>query len=57
VGAATGLIDEPLQRLNRAIRDEDMPLMIGCAKDLSPARPLAQRGGGDVVQRQCADRR
>jgi hypothetical protein len=35
--AAWGAIDEPLQRLNRAIRDEDMPLMIGCAKDLVEA--------------------
>lgn len=30
-------IDDPLQRLNRALRDEDLPLIIGCAKELVEA--------------------
>ncbi|GAA4989098.1 abortive infection family protein [Pseudonocardia tropica] len=30
-------IDDPLQRLNRALREEDLPLIIGCAKELVEA--------------------
>ena len=30
-------IDDPLHRLNRAIREEDLPLIIGCAKELVEA--------------------